>query len=239
VLEVGGRLRSVFVLGAEYQEWAYLDDLTTSGTSPKGHTSIVDQFGLHAKDTRNPTGVPGLQIDGYFRDDSETTKQPGNFYGNRRFPHDSQFVIRFPNDWNGKLVVTGPSGVRGQYANDFIIGDFALKKGYAYASTDKGNSGLRFYSDDRQPGDAIAEWHRRVRQLAVAAKGAAATYYESAPIRTYITGISNGGYLTRYALEKTPELYDGGVDWEGVFWGPEGPNLLTFLPTTLKILPRV
>jgi poly(3-hydroxybutyrate) depolymerase len=29
------------------------------------------------------------------------------------------------------------------------------------------------------------------------------------PERTYITGISNGGYLTRYALENTPELYDG------------------------------
>jgi hypothetical protein len=238
MLDVGGRLRLVFVLGAEYQEWAYLDDLTTAGTRPTGHTSFVDQFGLHAKDTHNPTGVPGLQIDGYFRDESETTKQPGNFYGNRRFPHDSQFVIRLPNDWNRKLVVTGPSGVRGQYANDFIIGDFALKKGYAYASTDKGNSGLRFYCDDRQPGDAIAEWHRRVSQLAVAAKGAAATYYESPPLRTYITGISNGGYLTRYALENTPELYNGGVDWEGVFWGSEGPNLLTFLPTTLKYYPE-
>jgi len=158
--ELGGGLGVVFVLGAEYQEWVYLNDLTTSGTTTTGYTNIVDRFGLNAKDTDNPTDVPGIQIDGYFRDDSTTTKQPGNFYGNRKFPHDSQFVIRFPDEWNGKLVVTGPPGVRGQYANDFLIGDFVLNKGYAYASTDKGNSGLRFYSDDRQPGDAVAEWHR-------------------------------------------------------------------------------
>jgi hypothetical protein len=31
-----------------------------------------------------------------------------------------------------------------------------------------------------------------------------------------MTGISNSGYLTRYAVENNPELYDGSVDWEGV-----------------------
>ena len=39
-------------------------------------------------------------------------------------------------------------------------------------------------------------------------------------------------------LENYPELYDGGVDWQGVLWLPEGPNLLTFLPVALKNYPR-
>src|SRR5215217_4709373 len=240
MLRAAGKIREVSVSGADHQEWAYLNDLTTKGTRNTPYTNPVDRANLAAKDTKEiRKRVPGIQIDGYFRDDSKTTKEPGNNYGNRKFPHDAQFVIRFPNpdDWNGKLVVTGPSGVRGQYANDFLINDFVLAKGYAYASTDKGNSGLRFYCGDRMRGDAMAEWHQRVRQLAIAAKGAATRYYERYPERTYVTGISNGGYLTRYALENDPQLYDGGVDWEGPLWRPEGPNLLTFLPPALKHFP--
>ena len=49
--------------------------------------------------------------------------------------------------------------------------------------------------------------------------------YGRAPGRTYMTGISNGGYLTRWQLENHPELYDGGVDWEGTLMRADGPNL--------------
>ena len=48
-----------------------------------------------------------------------------------------------------------------------------------------------------------------------------------------MTGISNGGYLTRWQLENHPELYDGGVDWEGTLMRPDGPNLFTYLPAAL------
>ena len=60
-----------------------------------------------------------------------------------------------------------------------------------------------------------------------------------APARTYVTGISNGGYLTRWQLENRPDLYDGGVDWEGtLFDSAPGLNLLSFLPPALKNFPR-
>src|SRR5687767_11126138 len=134
------KLRKVAVAGAKSQECSYLDDLTTAGTLRTGHTNIHDWFGLHAGGTHNPKGVSGLQIDGYFREHSTTTEateyldpagyyyDPGNPYGREQYGHDSQFVLRLPTDWNGKLVVTGPPGVRGQYANDFIISDFVLSK---------------------------------------------------------------------------------------------------------------
>jgi hypothetical protein len=146
-------------------------------------------------------------------------------------------VIRLPDQWNGKLVITGAPGVRRQYANDFLLSDWFVARGYAYASTDKGNSGTSFQNDGVNPGDAIAEWHRRVTELTLAAKDVVRQRYGTAPQYTYMTGLSNGGYLTRYALENRPDLYDGGVDWEGVFWGPEGPNIFTSLPPALRWYP--
>ncbi len=219
---------AVRVPGAERQVADCLDDLTTKGTVATNHTDRSDWQTLHSSASRNPDKVvPGLQVDGYFPDSSTT-----NAY--RGWMHDSQFVIRLPNDWNGKLVVTGAPGVRRQFATDYVIGDYVLARGYAYAATDKGNSGTSFYKDGTEPGDAVAEWHRRVTELTRAAKEAVRSRYGRAPERTYMTGISNGGYLTRWQLENRPALYDGGVDWEGTLMRADGPNLFTYLPAALK-----
>jgi hypothetical protein len=219
------------VPGAEVQKQACLDDLTTAGTVATGHTDESDWAGLNASQTKNPSGVPGLQIDGYFPDTSTTNSENG-------WNHDAQFVIRLPNDWNGKLVVTGAPGIRKQYSPDFVIGDWAVAHGYAYASTDKGNTGTSFYTDGATPGDAVAEWNMRVTQLTIAAKQTVERRYGRGPARTYMTGISNGGYLTRWQLENRPDLYDGGVDWEGTLFTADGPNLFTYLPAALKNYPR-
>ena len=215
---------------AAFQEQACLDDLSTRSTQLSGHTERDDWDGLHADRSRNPSGFPGLQVDGYFPDSSTSNANNGYF-------HDSQFVIRLPNDWNGKLVITGAPGVRAQYANDFLISDFVLDRGYAFAATDKGNTGVNFFRDGERPGDAVAEWHRRVTQLTRQSKKVVAQRYGKRPERTYMTGISNGGYLTRYALENHPELYDGGVDWEGTLFR-RGENLLSYLPATLRNYPE-
>lgn len=71
-------------------------------------------------------------------------------------------------------------------------------------------------------------------QLTRATKKVLAQAYGRPPRRTYMMGISNGGYLTRWQLENRPRLYDGGVDWEGTLFRAEGPNLFTYLPTALK-----
>lgn len=128
-------------------------------------------------------------------------------------------------------------GNREQYANDRAIADSALSRGYAYAATDKGNTGLAFYRDGKTPGDAIAEWNSRLTQLTRAARVTVARRYHRPPSRTLVTGMSNGGYLVRWQLENRPELYDGGVDWEGTLWRPDGPTLLDFLPEALRHYP--
>jgi len=224
-------LARAYVPGAERQQRACLADLTTAGTVASGHTVPADYAGLTAAGTANPSGVPGIQVDGYFPDTST-----GN--ANHGWNHDSQFVLRLPERWNGGLVVTGAPGVRRQYANDLAISDWVLARGYAFASTDKGNTGAAFYTDGARPGDAVLEWHKRVTQLTLAAKAAVALRYGTLPRRTYMTGLSNGGYLTRWQLENVPWLYDGGVDWEGTLFRADGPNLFTYLPTALRAYPR-
>lgn len=216
----------VRVPGAAFQQTACLPDLTTTGLAGTPYTDPNDQAGLTARATRTPSGVPGTQIDGYFPDSSHFNTTHG-------WDHDAQFVIRLPDRWNGGLVVTGAPGTRKQYATDKAISDQVLAQGFAYAATDKGNSGADFYRDGSRPGDAVAEWNTRTTQLTRAAGRAVAQRYGHAPRRTYMTGISNGGYLTRWQLEHHPELYDGGVDWEGALWTADGPNLLTSLPTAV------
>jgi hypothetical protein len=221
----------VAVPGAERQETACLADLTTASTVATGHTNPNDWAGLNAAGTKNPSGVPGIQVDGYFPDTSTSNTNNG-------WNHDAQFVIRLPDRWNGKLVVSGAPGTRTQYAGDFLFSDWLLARGYAYAMTDKGNNGGSFQRDGATPGDAIAEWNSRVTQLTTAVKQVVAQTYRHAPRRTYLVGISNGGYLVRWQLENRSSLYDGGVDWEGTLFRADGPNLLTYLPTALRDYPR-
>ncbi|WP_329056863.1 tannase/feruloyl esterase family alpha/beta hydrolase [Amycolatopsis sp. NBC_01488] len=224
-----GRCR-VGVPGAEKSVSVCLDDLTTTGTLASGHTVEADWAGLTSAGLPTYAPVPGVQVDGYFPDTSTANTNHG-------WNHDAQFVLRLPSRWNGGLVVSGSPGVRRQYANDRAIGDQALAEGYAFAATDKGNTGAAFYDDGVRPGDALAEWNTRVTQLTVAARSAAARYYRRPVARTLAAGLSNGGYLVRWQLENRPGLYDGGVDWEGTLWRADGPNLLTFLPPALKAYP--
>ncbi|OSP40569.1 MULTISPECIES: tannase/feruloyl esterase family alpha/beta hydrolase [unclassified Streptomyces] len=220
------RQERVRVPGAAHQRTACLADLTTAGLAGTPYTDMADQAGLTAAATRSPSGVPGVQIDGYFPDSSRFNDTHG-------WRHDAQFVIRLPDRWNGGLVVTGAPGNRKQYATDKAISDQVLARGYAYAATDKGNSGVDFHRDGRRPGDAVAEWNARTTQLTRAARRAVAQRYGHVPRRTYMTGVSNGGYLTRWQLENHPELYDGGVDWEGTLWAAEGRHPLLSLPVAV------
>jgi tannase/feruloyl esterase len=217
--EQNARCGSLRVPGAEHQESQHTNDLTTSG----GLTDPADWAGLTPAGLPEPVPVAGIQVDGYFPDDSTANTNHG-------WNHDSQFVIRLPARWNGGLVVAGSPGVREQYANDRAIGDWVLQRGYAFAATDKGNTGVEFY----RGGDAIVEWNQRVTQLTRAAKTLVRQHYCRPANRTLATGLSNGGYLVRWQLENHPGLYDGGVDWEGVLWREKGPNLLTFLPPALR-----
>jgi Tannase and feruloyl esterase len=224
-------LTRIAVPGAQYQRVACLADMTTYALARTDYTNPANYVLQAASATVLPRGVPGVQIDGYFPDTS-------TFNTNHGWNHDAQFVIRLPDRWNGRLVITGAPGVLTQYTQDPTISDKVISEGYAYASTDKGNGGATFYTDGSNPGDALVEWNRRVTQLAIAAKGVIRQRYGRRARYTYVTGVSNGGYFARWELEHNPELFDGGVDWEGTLFNPTGHNLLDYLPIALREYPR-
>ena len=162
---------------------------------------------------------------------------------------EARFLLRLPDNWNGRLVVAGASGTRSEFNGDFAWSDFVLQKGYAYASQNKGVLNLRlsaatdpqacrlnpasttfvdFYDND--PGQPFTRWQAYMLKAAELARAGVEARYDSMPRFTYAVGTSNGGYQVRRAIELAPQLFDGGVDWEGTYVDERGPNLLTDLP---------
>jgi len=188
--------------------------------------------------------VPGLQVTGAMADDA-----------------DSRWVLRMPEDWNGRLVVGVPGGMRSEFMGDYIFSDFVVQQGYAYVSTNKGTLNFfltepltdplacrlspppaptaalitHFYLDETK--DTIAEWFRRTLEATDLAQVAAAAHFDRPAARVYLFGISNGGHVVRRLLAESPQRFDGGIDWEGVYWAPPGPNILIDLPVALRQWP--
>jgi len=211
-------------------------------------TPITDRGVISNGPTPTAAAVPGIQVEGWFANDSA---------------HQARFVLRFPDDWNGKLVVAGASGTRSEYNGDWAWSDYVLPKGYAYASQNKGVLNLylvslasatqpasdplacrlnpdsqvwvHFYDNDPQMPFFL--WAKYMVFTTWFAQAAAKAAYGSYPQRTYAVGTSNGGYQVRRAIEMAPSAFDGGVDWEGTYVNPNGPNILIDLPPAIKNLP--
>lgn len=201
--------------------------------------------------TATSTAVPGLQVEGWFADDPS---------------YEARFVLRFPDAWNGKLVVAGASGTRSEFNGDYAWSDYVLPKGYAYASQNKGvlnlyivslydsatqpssdplacrvsptglNSLLWVHFYDNDPQKPFTQWTQYMLETASLAQQAAKAAYHHFPMRTYAVGTSNGGYQVRRAMETAPNLFDGGVDWEGTYINPT-ENILVDLPPAISNFP--
>ena len=178
--------------------------------------------------------VPGLQINAKIA--SDPTGQ-------------ARFLLRLPDNWNGRLVVGGAPSQRSEFTNDYGWSDYVVQKGYAYASQNKGvlNFQLTTSADplgcrlnpasltyvhfyDNDPGKPFTQWAKYMIDAATLARTGIKGTYGGPPKYTYAVGTSNGGYQVRRAVELAPKLFDGGVDWEGTYVDEHAPNVLTDLP---------
>jgi hypothetical protein len=82
----------------------------------------------------------------------------------------------------------------------------------------------------------IARWNEDFIALITVAQAYLGDRFGRPPTRTYAVGTSNGGAQVRALLESRPDLVDGGVDWEGVFWAPQR-CALDQLPAFLGAMP--
>src|SRR3954449_5351948 len=164
--------------------------------------------------------VPGIQLDARVVDDPTG---------------EARFVLRLPDDWNGRLVVAGASGTRSEFNGDFAWSDYVVQRGYAYASQNKGvlnlflvavqaappandplacrlNPGspvwVHFFDND--PGQQFTRWAGFMADAAQLARRGVQARYGGVPRFTYAVGTSNGGYQVRRAVESFPHLFDGG-----------------------------
>ena len=185
--------------------------------------------------------VPGVQINARIAEDSQGQ---------------ARILIRLPNNWNGRLVVAGAAGTRSEFNGDFAWSDYVVQKGYAYVAQNKGMLNLKgsiaidplacrlnptspnfvhfFDNDPRQP---FTRWATFMAEAARLGRTAVQLHYGREPQYVYAVGTSNGGYQVRRAVESYPELFDGGVDWEGTFVDADMPNLLSTLPPAILNYP--
>ena len=144
-------------------------------------------------------------------------------------------VIRLPEPsrWNGKVIIGATPAVRNEFSLDLLLSDLVLQRGYAFAACDKGTPNITL----RDPKRSIGEWESHYQLLTNITQQLVKEFYDRPIQRTYISGVSNGGYITRMMLERHPELFDGGVEWEGVLWHPDSQHLLRELPIYLANYP--
>ena len=219
-------------------------DNSLPGLPPFAFTPVTDRSVIApsaGKRTPITKAVPGIQLDARIASDPQ---------------NQARFLLRLPNDWNGRLVVAGASGTRSEFNGDFAWSDYVVQKGYAYASQNKGvlnlfftnsadplacrlnpSSGLFVHFYDNDPGQPFTRWAEFMVKAAELARDGVKAGYGRWPAFTYAVGTSNGGYQVRRAVEIAPKLFDGGVDWEGTFVDEHAPNILTDLPPAILNFP--
>jgi feruloyl esterase len=111
------------------------------------------------------------------------------------------------SEWNGKLLMEGGGGLVGSINTEGMT--YAVREGYASASTDTGHTGRSGKFALGHP-DKITDFaYRAVHETAVEAKALIAAYYGRGPRLSYWEGCSTGGRQGLMSAQRYPEDFDG------------------------------
>ncbi len=126
-----------------------------------------------------------------------------------------RFELRVPEDWNGRLLYQGGSGLNGSLSpamgtniSNGSSAPVALARGFAVVSTDSGHEG----PDAEFGKDEVAKInfaYGAIGKVTRVATGFVARLTGSEPSRTYFEGCSNGGREAMIAAQRHSELFDG------------------------------
>ncbi|WP_245909645.1 tannase/feruloyl esterase family alpha/beta hydrolase [Sphaerotilus hippei] len=138
------------------------------------------------------------------------TGADGKHYGIR-------FEIRFPDNWQQRLMFQGGGGSDGFLANALgtvpTLGSSALPalaRGYAVVSMDGGHPEKDIsFGNDQQARLEFA--YAAIGKVTMRAKQFVTQYYASAPAHSYFMGCSNGGREAMIAAQRYPLEFDGVV----------------------------
>jgi pimeloyl-ACP methyl ester carboxylesterase len=124
-----------------------------------------------------------------------------------------RYVLRYPENverWNRRLVIGAHGGTGGdrfdlsgkvigtdETALDDVVGDYAVEKGFAYASVDRDGYGAT--------PEGLALTYAFTEKMQARVREA----FEQDVTHTYLVGLSMGGGITRHAAEDPEKVYDG------------------------------
>lgn len=128
-------------------------------------------------------------------------------------------------NWNGRFQGVGNGGFAGSIPYSGLAS--AMRSGHAVAATDTGHStgGTDASWARGHPEKVIDFGWRAVHLTAVAGKALAATYYGTAPRKSYFVSCSNGGRQALMEAQRFPDDYDGIIagapayNWTRLFTG--------------------
>jgi hypothetical protein len=226
--------------------------LPFGGFTPTTDRGVISPA-LPANRTPITKAVPGVQLDAWLADDPAgqarfLIRLPDDWNGNLVVAGASGTRSEFNGDfaWSDYVIQKGyayASQNKGVLNLKFLAGLLGLPPSPTPPATDptpcrlNPSSQIWVHFYDNEPLKPFTQWTQYMIEAAQLARVAVKGAYNHYPTRTYAVGTSNGGYQVRRAIEEAPDLFDGGVDWEGTFIDPNGPNILIDLPPAIKNWP--